>query len=160
MPVYARLQSSTDDIENQKAMSLAKQVDPSGLRTIGVLTKPDTLTAGATRSKELWLDILEGRDLKHPLKLGYYCTRQPDDDERARGISGTDARAAEAAFFNNTAPWSTSGHQHRFGTTNLVSSISKLLTQIIRESYVLSTSLAVPRVTHAYGIRHVAFLRS
>ena len=98
----------------------------------GVMTKPDTLTAGSTKAREMWLEVLEGR--RHPLLHGYYCTRQPDDDERTRGITGSDARAAEDTFFGNTSPWATSSHQHRFGTTNLVQSISKLLTQIIRES--------------------------
>ena len=97
-----------------------------------MLTKPDTLTAGSTKARSLWLEVLEGR--RHPLRHGYYCTRQPDDDERTRGISGVDARAAELSFFQSTAPWSSSSHQHRFGTANLVQNLSALLTQIIRES--------------------------
>ncbi|KAI0706855.1 P-loop containing nucleoside triphosphate hydrolase protein [Cerioporus squamosus] len=100
----------SDDIENQKAARLAKLADSSGSRTI----------------------VLEGR--RHMLRHGYYCTRQPDDDERTRGISGADARAAELAFFQSTAPWSSSSHQHRFGTANLVQNLSTLLRQIIRES--------------------------
>ncbi|OSD00780.1 hypothetical protein PYCCODRAFT_1437127 [Trametes coccinea BRFM310] len=122
----------SDDIENQKAARLAQLADPHGLRTIGVLTKPDTLTAGSTKARQMWLDVLEGR--RYPLLHGYYCTRQPDDDERSRGVSGAAAREAEAKFFTKTAPWATSQHQHRFGTANLVQNISKLLTQIIRES--------------------------
>ncbi|OBZ74744.1 Interferon-induced GTP-binding protein Mx1 [Grifola frondosa] len=122
----------SDDIENQKAARLARQVDPSGLRTIGVMTKPDTLPSGSTKSRDLWLDVIEGR--KHSLTHGYYCTRQPDDDERALGISGPEARAAEAQFFARTPPWCSSAHQHRFGTTNLVQSLSKLLTQVIDDA--------------------------
>ena len=99
------------------------------------MTKPDTLTAGSTKARGLWLEVLEGR--RYPLHHGYYCTRQPDDDERSRGISGAAACAAEASFFQSTAPWSGSNHQHRFGTTNLMQNISRLLTQIIRESYVI-----------------------
>ncbi|KAI0650981.1 P-loop containing nucleoside triphosphate hydrolase protein [Trametes meyenii] len=122
----------SDDIENQKAARLAQLADPKGHRTIGVLTKPDTLTAGATKARDMWLDVLEGR--RYPLLHGYYCTRQPDDDERLRGIAGAAAREAEAAFFSSTAPWAGVQRRERFGTTNLVQSISKLLTQIIRES--------------------------
>ncbi|OJT11810.1 Interferon-induced GTP-binding protein Mx [Trametes pubescens] len=122
----------SDDIENQKAARLAHLADPKGHRTIGVLTKPDTITTGSTKAREMWLQVIEGH--KHALLHGYYCTRQPDDDERARKISNAAARDAEAAFFKSTHPWSTSQHQHRFGTQNLVQSISKLLTQIIRES--------------------------
>ncbi|KAI0698693.1 P-loop containing nucleoside triphosphate hydrolase protein [Earliella scabrosa] len=122
----------SDDIENQKAARLAQLADPAGSRTIGVMTKPDTLAAGSTKARDLWLEVLEGR--RHPLRHGYFCTRQPDDDERLRGISPADARAAELAFFQNTVPWASSSHRHRFGTNNLVQNISKLLTQIIRES--------------------------
>ncbi|EJF61472.1 hypothetical protein DICSQDRAFT_161582 [Dichomitus squalens LYAD-421 SS1] len=122
----------SDDIENQKAARLAKLADPQGLRTIGVMTKPDMLTAGATKARSLWLEVLEGR--RHPLRHGYYCTRQPDDDERTRGITTAEARAAESAFFQNTTPWCESTHRDRFGTTYLVQNISSLLTQIIRES--------------------------
>ncbi len=99
---------------------------------VGVLTKPDTLSSGSTKARSMWLEVLEGR--RHSLRHGYYCTRQPDDDERTRGITGADARAAELSFFQSTAPWSGSTHQHRFGTANLVQNLSSLLTHIIRES--------------------------
>ncbi|KAI0698694.1 P-loop containing nucleoside triphosphate hydrolase protein [Earliella scabrosa] len=122
----------SDDIENQKAARIAKHVDPEGLRTIGVMTKPDTLLPGATKSREMWSDVLEGR--RHPLKHGYYCTRQPDDDRRLAGITRAEARAAEAEFFRTTAPWSSSSVPNRFGTANLVKNISELLTKIISDS--------------------------
>ena len=83
----------------------------------------------------MWLDVLEGR--RHPLKHGYYCTRQPDDDRRLAGITRAEARAAEAEFFRTTAPWSSSSVPNRFGTANLVKNISELLTKIISDSSVL-----------------------
>ncbi|KAI8996213.1 P-loop containing nucleoside triphosphate hydrolase protein [Trametes punicea] len=122
----------SDDIENQKAARIAKEADPFGLRTIGVLTKPDTLPPGSTKRRELWLDVLEGRE--HPLQHGYYCTRQPDDDQRLAGITPAEARAAETEFFRTTSPWNTATCPHRFGTSNLVKSISELLTNIISDS--------------------------
>ncbi|KAH9932350.1 P-loop containing nucleoside triphosphate hydrolase protein [Fomitopsis serialis] len=124
----------SDDIDNQKALRLARDVDPSGLRTIGVLTKPDTLTAGAIKQQENWLDVLEGRNAQHRLTHGYFCTRQPDDADRRSGITASKARISEAAFFSKTAPWSQSSHQHRFGTPNLVKTLSALLTHIIDDS--------------------------
>lgn len=131
-------------------MTLARQVDPNGSRTIGryeiwllhsvahmsfagVLTKPDTLTSGATQSKESWLAIVEGRDVKFPLSLGYYCTRQPDEDERRAGITNAHARQVENDFFAHTPPWSATTHPQHFGTRNLVANLSKLLTKIIDE---------------------------
>ena len=90
----------------------------------GVLTKPDTLPPGATKSREMWLDVLEGR--RHPLKHGYYCVRQPDDDTRLKGITDADARQREAEFFKTVAPWATCAHRGRFGTPALVNRGSEL----------------------------------
>ncbi|KZS86992.1 P-loop containing nucleoside triphosphate hydrolase protein [Sistotremastrum niveocremeum HHB9708] len=118
----------SDDLENQKAARLAQIADPEGRRTIGVLTKPDTLTAGSVRSRANWVDIIEGR--KHPLHHGYYCTRQPDDSERARKISPEEARRVETEFFQKTEPWNTCSEPSRFGTKNLVDKLSNLLTHI------------------------------
>ncbi|KAJ3866155.1 P-loop containing nucleoside triphosphate hydrolase protein [Lentinula novae-zelandiae] len=121
----------TDDIENQKALRLASQEDPDGRRTIGVLTKPDMLTTGSTKVARLWLDVLEDR--RHLLRHGYYCTRQPDDDERSAGIEQKKAREIEEKFFKTTTPWCQSVNPTRFGTQNLVSTLSRLLVQVIDE---------------------------
>ncbi|KAJ7742281.1 P-loop containing nucleoside triphosphate hydrolase protein [Mycena metata] len=126
----------TDDIENQKAMSLARDQDPHGNRTIGapftgVLTKPDLISAGSTKSRALWLDVIEGR--RHKLLHGYYCTRQPDEEERAKGVTVSEARKAERDFFASTPGWSTSTDQDRFGTDKVISTLSTLLVQIIVE---------------------------
>ena len=95
------------------------------------MTKPDTLGPGSIKAKALWLDILEGRSQAHHLRHGYYCTRQPDDAERADGIMPSQAREAESRFFAETAPWSTSAQQGRLGTNNLVQYMSSMLTEII-----------------------------
>ncbi|KAJ3710473.1 P-loop containing nucleoside triphosphate hydrolase protein [Lentinula raphanica] len=122
----------TDDIENQKAFRLARQVDPEGCRTIGVLTKPDMLQSGSSKMLQNWLDVLEGR--RHPLQLGYFCTRQPDDDERMDGALPIQAREKEEDFFKNTLPWCNSESSARFGTKRLVDTLSRLLTGFIRDS--------------------------
>ncbi|TCD63212.1 hypothetical protein EIP91_005824 [Steccherinum ochraceum] len=122
----------SDDIENQKALQIANQEDPKGSRTIGVMTKPDTLTVGATKARGIWLDVIEGR--RSQLRHGYYCTRQPDDDERTNGITAEQARKAEADFFARTSPWSSTAHPERFGTRNLIASLSKLLSGIIDDT--------------------------
>ncbi|KAG6918467.1 hypothetical protein DXG01_014094 [Tephrocybe rancida] len=98
----------------------------------GVMTKPDMLTAGSTRAREMWLEIIEGRE--HPLVHGYYCTRQPDDAQRAENITPNEARAAEAAFFSETDPWSNSTYENRFGTVHLIASLSQLLVGIINDT--------------------------
>ncbi|KAI0059294.1 hypothetical protein BV25DRAFT_1809144, partial [Artomyces pyxidatus] len=132
-----------DDLENQKAQTLAHQADPKGKRTIGAIvphirsqvvrTKPDVIAQGS-RSRQLWLEAIEGR--RRPLLHGYFCTRQPDDDERDRRITAAEARQAEATYFESTEPWSTLSHQHRFGIKNLSATLSPLLENIIKDSCV------------------------
>lgn len=103
------------------------------------MTKPDLLSAGSIKSRELWLDVMEGR--RHQLAHGYYCTRQPDDADRSQKITADQARKVEAEFFSQTAPWSTTADQSRLGTSNLVGTLSKLLVEIIDHRYDLSVAL-------------------
>ncbi|KIJ68611.1 hypothetical protein HYDPIDRAFT_146952 [Hydnomerulius pinastri MD-312] len=121
----------TDDIENQKALRLAQTEDSAGRRTIGVLTKPDQLAVTSTKARANWLEVLEGR--KHQLLHGYYCTRQPDDAERAEGITPAESRAAEAKFFSSTTPWSKTLSPERLGTGNLVGALSEHLVRLIND---------------------------
>ncbi|TFK89209.1 hypothetical protein K466DRAFT_597995 [Polyporus arcularius HHB13444] len=124
--------SMSDDIENQKAGYLARLADPTGSRTIGVLTKADTIPQGSLGKQQRWRDVLEGR--QHATKHGYFCTRLPDDMEREGGITPKAARLKENEFFDSTAPWSTSTRRDRCGTVALVTYLSELLMQRIRDS--------------------------
>jgi hypothetical protein len=42
----------------QAVIKMAREVDPQGLRTIGVLTKPDTIEAG---THQPWVKVLQVR---------------------------------------------------------------------------------------------------
>ena len=55
---------ANSDLANSDAMKIAKEVDPDGMRTVGVITKLDLMDQG-TDAK----DILENRTL--PLRRGY-----------------------------------------------------------------------------------------
>ena len=147
MPLH-HLNDSQDDIDNQSAAWLAKQADPGGARTIGelamrelyliiltnlgvgVLTKPDTLQEGEEKN---WIEVLEGR--KHPLKLGYYVTKQPAPKDLLEGITHAEARAKERDFFRDHPTWSTvESSKSRMGTEKLGASLSKLLSQLINQT--------------------------
>lgn len=95
------------------------------------MTKPDMLTAGSA-ARLLWLDVLEGRS--NPLVHGYFCTRHPDDDERASLSTVAEVRAREKDFFATTAPWSSATHKDRFGMQNLITKLSKLLIHTINNT--------------------------
>jgi hypothetical protein len=76
-----RLTPCSDDIQNQKAALLANEVDPDCKRTIGVLTKVDTLQG---REVDLWLKVLKNET--EPLLYGYYVSAS-----KARMIALADA---------------------------------------------------------------------
>ncbi|KAK0200177.1 P-loop containing nucleoside triphosphate hydrolase protein [Desarmillaria ectypa] len=125
----------SDDIEMQAAVKLAKSRDPNGDRTIGVLTKPDMLTTGASGAREKWREIILGQDQKHKLKHGYYCVRLPDDDERKRNISREESLTRAKRYFERTSPWKEFPNRSRFGVPALVHDISRLLVGLI-ENYI------------------------
>ncbi|KAK0443664.1 P-loop containing nucleoside triphosphate hydrolase protein [Desarmillaria tabescens] len=125
----------SDDIEMQAAVKLAKARDPNGDRTIGVLTKPDMLTTGASGARQKWREIILGQDQKHRLKHGYYCVRLPDDDERRRNISREESQAKAKRYFERTSPWKEFPNRSRFGIPALVHDISRLLVGLI-ENYI------------------------
>ncbi|KAF8997232.1 P-loop containing nucleoside triphosphate hydrolase protein [Hymenopellis radicata] len=120
-----------DDIQNQSAALLAKEVDPQGLRTVGVLTKPDTLQSGEESG---WLDILHGR--KHRLHHGYFVTKQPGPQELLEDLGHAEARKREASYFASTLPWRNALQtiKSRVGVPHLTSHLSKLLTERISEA--------------------------
>ncbi|ESK90668.1 hypothetical protein Moror_4132 [Moniliophthora roreri MCA 2997] len=123
----------SDDINNQEAMKFAKEFDTQGLRTIGILTKPDLITSGATGSQVEWRSTLEGRG-KYPLKHGYYCVRLPDDAEREKRLTKMESQKLARDFFASTAPWNELGNHNLFGVPNLVSSVSDRLVELIESN--------------------------
>lgn len=82
------------DLANSDGLKMAREVDPEGQRTIGVLTKVDLMDDGTDV-----VDILAGRII--PLRLGYVpvVNRGQRDIENNKKI--TAALDAEKHFFEN-----------------------------------------------------------
>jgi vacuolar protein sorting-associated protein 1 len=82
------------DLANSDGLKLAREVDPEGQRTIGVLTKIDLMDQGTDV-----VDILAGRII--PLRLGYVpvVNRGQRDIENKKRIDL--ALKAEKEFFEN-----------------------------------------------------------
>lgn len=113
------------DLANSDALKLAKDVDPQGQRTIGVITKLDLMDAG-TDARE----ILENRLL--PLRRGYIgvVNRSQKDIDGKKDIKA--ALHAEEAFF-----MSHPAYEHmaeRMGTPYLQTKLNQHLTNHIRET--------------------------
>lgn len=86
--------AANTDLANSDGLKLAREVDPEGQRTIGVLTKVDLMDEGTDV-----VDILAGRII--PLRLGYVpvVNRGQRDIENKRAISF--ALEHEREFFEN-----------------------------------------------------------
>lgn len=113
------------DLANSDALKLAKEVDPQGVRTIGVITKLDLMDEGTDAR-----DILENKLL--PLRRGYIgvINRSQKDIEGRKDISA--ALAAERKFF-----LSHNSYRHmadKSGTPFLQKTLNQQLTNHIRDT--------------------------
>ncbi|CAG78303.1 Dynamin central region-domain-containing protein [Yarrowia lipolytica] len=112
------------DIVNSESLKLARQVDPHGKRTIGILTKLDLMDQGTNA-----MDILSGR--VYPLKLGFIgvINRSQQDIHANKPLS--DSLEAEREFFQNHPVYR--NISHKCGTQFLAKSLNQTLMNHIRE---------------------------
>lgn len=82
------------DLANSDSLKLARQVDPAGKRTVGVLTKLDLMDAGTHA-----LDVLTGKSF--PLKLGFIGLVNRSQQDIITNKSMADALKAEQLFFQS-----------------------------------------------------------
>ncbi|KAF5355093.1 hypothetical protein D9756_005579 [Leucocoprinus leucothites] len=116
------------DFENQGAHQLAKQYDPEGKRTIGVLTKPDRIPTGEEQN---WLQFI--RNEKEPLQNNWYCVKQPSSNDLKQNWTWEQARQKEDEFFLGTSPWNEIEplYARYLRTKNLVERLSQVLSELI-----------------------------
>lgn len=112
------------DVATQDIVTRARNVDPDGLRTIGVLTKPDLVEAGNEAGV---MRLLRGDEC--PLLHGYYVVkgRGPSDQTQPRD----EALRADSAFFAS-GPFADAPSE-RCGVPALASKLSELLVAHIRK---------------------------
>lgn len=70
------------DVATQEILTLAETADPTGLRTMGVLTKPDLAAEMATRNAVI--DLVRGKGSS--LNLGYYVVKNRGAVETDTGL--------------------------------------------------------------------------
>ena len=69
--------SAKNDYANQIVLKLARQVDADGLRTIGVITKPDTLPPGS-ETESTYITLAKNEDIE--FRLGWHVLKNVDTD--------------------------------------------------------------------------------
>ncbi|XP_041958795.1 dynamin-2-like [Alosa sapidissima] len=113
------------DLANSDALKIAKEVDPQGLRTIGVITKLDLMDEGTDAR-----DIFENKLL--PLRRGYIgvVNRSQKDIDSRKDISA--ALTAERKFFLLQPAYCHMAE--RMGTPYLQKTLNQHLTNHIRDT--------------------------
>mmetsp|Transcript_39026 Transcript_39026/g.90471 ORF Transcript_39026/g.90471 Transcript_39026/m.90471 type:complete len:596 (-) Transcript_39026:71-1858(-) len=106
------------------ALQLAKQVDPSGLRTIGVITKIDIMDQGTDACR-----MLRGEDVA--LRLGYVGVKMRSQQDISNGKKVRESLADEAAWFEAHRLYSKLP-PGLVGTPVLIDKLTKVLFKHIR----------------------------
>ncbi|KAF5945690.1 hypothetical protein HYC85_015918 [Camellia sinensis] len=122
--IILAISPANQDIATSDAIKLAREVDPTGERTFGVLTKLDLMDKGTNA-----LDVLEGRAyrLQHPW-VGIVNRSQADINKNVDMIA---ARRKEEEYFESSPEY---GHlAHKMGAEYLAQLLSKHLETVIRQ---------------------------
>ncbi len=86
--------SATSDFGNSEALKLAKEVDPQQIRTIGVVTKIDTIQ----QDSDIVMKLRAERDSDVKLNLGWIAVRCRTPTEVKEGLGPEDLRKKEQEF--------------------------------------------------------------
>ncbi|KAJ9648378.1 hypothetical protein H2201_000502 [Coniosporium apollinis] len=116
--------SAKNDHANQIVLAKARHVDPRGTRTLGVITKPDTLHAGS-ESEMAFVTLANNEDIK--LELGWHVLKNRSFDMRDASLEERDE--TERIFFTRGI-WA-SLPPRNVGAAKLVARLQTLLMQKI-----------------------------
>ncbi|KAJ8453325.1 hypothetical protein Cgig2_008209 [Carnegiea gigantea] len=122
--IILAISPANQDIATSDAIKLAREVDPTGERTFGVLTKLDLMDQGTNA-----LDVLEGRAyrLQHPW-VGVVNRSQAEINKNVDMIA---ARRKEREYFEHSPEYS---HlSHKMGSEYLAKLLSKTIDEINAE---------------------------
>nr|KYP58705.1 Dynamin-related protein 5A [Cajanus cajan] len=121
--IILAISPANQDLATSDAIKISREVDPTGDRTIGVLTKIDLMDKGTDA-----VDILEGRAyrLKFPW-IGVVNRSQADINKNVDMIA---ARRREREYFNSSPEYKHLAH--RMGSEHLGKMLSKHLETVIK----------------------------
>ncbi|CAG98368.1 dynamin-related GTPase DNM1 [Kluyveromyces lactis] len=112
------------DLVNSESLKLAREIDPHGKRTIGVITKLDLMDQGTNA-----LDILSGK--LYPLKLGFVGVVNRSQQDIQQNKSVEEALNSEEQFFAKHPVYRTIST--RCGTRYLAKLLNQVLMNHIRD---------------------------
>ena len=129
--------AANSDIATSDGLMLAKEIDTTGSRTLGVLTKLDIMDAGTDARKALMNEEI-------PLKLGYVGVKNRSKQDLNNKISMAETARKEKEFFKSHPAYKNLPAGH-LGTDVLINKLTKIYFRIIREN--------LPRIVKAINER-------
>jgi GTP-binding protein EngB required for normal cell division len=114
------------DIATQDILTMAEKADSNGVRTMGVLTKPDLVTEQASR--ESVKDLILGRGKK--LRLGYFVVKNRGADDQTSTLN--ERMEQEKVFFSDPN-WKEIVEAKKCGVSSLKARLSELLMDLSRK---------------------------
>ena len=129
--------AANSDIATSDGLKLAKEIDTTGSRTIGVLTKLDIMDAGTDARKALMNEEI-------PLKLGYVGVKNRSKQDLINKLSMAETSKKEREFFKSHPVYKNLPAGH-LGTDVLINKLTKIYFRIIREN--------LPRIIKAINDR-------
>jgi GTPase SAR1 family protein len=118
--------SAENDIENQAILGMVKRVDPTGQRTLGIITKPDTLISGQKREAAY---MKCARNQEHEFELGWHIVKNLGPGQE--GATLEDREKAEIEYFAGGL-WRNVVESEQLGIGQLRLRLSKLLEERTR----------------------------
>ena len=129
--------AANSDIATSDGLMLAKEIDTSGSRTIGVLNKLDIMDAGTDARRVLLNEEI-------PLKLGYVGVKNRSKQDLINKLSMAETSRKEREFFKSHPSYKNLPPGH-LGTDVLINKLTKIYFKIIREN--------LPRIIKAINER-------
>ncbi|KAL2875223.1 hypothetical protein SGCOL_009658 [Colletotrichum sp. CLE4] len=120
--ILAVVQAS-NDFANQGIIKIAREYDPDGQRTVGIITKPDLINAGAEAKLS---NIAKNKDAIK-LKLGFFLLKNPSPSEMKADSRNNNRAERETNFFSSPAWKAQNLDMSRVGIENLKVFLQELL---------------------------------
>ena len=118
--------AANSDIFTSESLRIAKEIDVTGLRTLGVLTKLDIMDAGTDARKVLLNEEI-------PLKLGYIGVRNRTRQDLFNKLSKSEILRKEKEFFKLNIAYKYLPPEY-LGNDALLNKLTKIYLRMIREN--------------------------
>lgn len=122
--------TASNDLENQIILKKAKLFDPQGVRTLGIITKPDKLDKGSNLEKR-FVGLAKNTDSVVRFDLGWHVLMNGSRPDGEMVVDFSRRGEDESRFFASNPLWMNLGRRN-FGVDSLRHKLSNLLLNHIK----------------------------